>query len=346
MPMLALCHARRSFCLGLAAAACAPALASSAPGGATAPFEVVDLMPEFFSFWAEAEHESAAEAATRFIATIVAAHPDVYAPNVLGYDPEQPDALRRRLEPWLQTMVSRIDIMRRLHTAFASDLEAHSARFMAAFDDFDWNGRVFILASVDAFNGAGRKVGDRGALLFGLDVIARSTPEARLDVLMHHELFHMFQAPRGPSLSDALWVEGLATLASLELNPGATDDQALPISHWHDPRDPQLDVPARRVDWDRDMPGHVAGLGEELLAALSLEDEDAYAQFFLGRASEALGARPVRTGYWFGLQVAREVCGSASVRAFAKRDPATLATRIEAALRSVIAEHAPRSSAT
>lgn len=321
---------RRSFCTGLLAAfGCAPSPAAShTPAPPGLPFEVVDLVPEFFAFW-DAHGVTGVDA---FLRELVAEHPEVYAPNVIGYEDDA--ALRSRIEAWLPTVD--IQTMRSIHAAFGPNLHAHAQRFMQAFDDFDWDGRVFFIASVDAFNGAGRRVGDRGALLFGLDVIARSTPEQDLAVLMHHELFHMYQAGGAEVLADALWVEGLATLASIELNPGTSDDDALPVSHIHDPDDPQLDAPERRIVWSRDMPEHAAAVGPELLAALESTSEEDYASFFLGRATPGFGGRPVRTGYWYGLQVARHVCANRSVRDVAKVPLPLMRSAVRDAMRALV----------
>lgn len=291
-------------------------------------------MPSFFAFWDS--YGGTSEAPARFLEMVVGDSPEVYAPNVLGYAANDPAALEARVRPWLTQLAPHVETMRTLHQRFASNLRSHNARFMAAFEDFDWDGQVFLMASVDAFNGAGRRVGDRGALLFGLDVIARATPEQDLAVLMHHELFHMTQAPRGDALADALWVEGLATLASIELNPGTSDDAALPLSHIHDPRDPQLDAPQRRVVWSRDLRDHEASLGPELLAVLDSTDPADYATFFLGRAGDALGARPVRAGYWYGLHVARAVCDGRSVRHLMHTPPQTLRPAIREALEALV----------
>jgi len=317
---------RRSFCAGLLAAGCASRRAS-APPTVSVPFEIVDLVPDFFAFLdAHGRHDVDA-----FLTEVVAAYPDVYAANVIGY--EDADALRQRVEAWLPTVD--VPAMRALHARFAPNLHGHAERFMVAFDDFDWDGAVFLIASVDAFNGAGRKVGDRGALLFGLDVIAGAQPPQDLAVLMHHELFHMYQAGGAEVIADALWVEGLATLASIELNPGTSDDAALPPSHLHDPADPQLDAPQRRVVWSRDMPEYADEIGPALLAALDSDDESDYARFFLGRATDDAAGQPVRTAYWYGLQIARHVCGGRSVRAVAHVPPARMRSAVRDAMRAL-----------
>jgi len=260
--------------------------------------EVVDLVPEFLRFWdAHAEAEDAALRAA-FVERIVAPHPTLYVDSVIGPPGRGDPEFDGRVEAWLDWLRDATPAMRRLHAAFAADLDDAKRRFIEALPDFDWRGRVYLFASVDAFNGAGRMVAGDPALLFGLDVIARLQADANLAVLFHHELFHMYQAQAQTYLAEAMWVEGLATYASLALNPGATDAEALPVSHVHDPDDPQLAAPERAVSLAEVMPGLVGELGpmlrERLRSSEQSGSEDDYAIFFLGRAAPALGHRPVR----------------------------------------------------
>jgi hypothetical protein len=163
-----------------------------------------------------------------------------------------------------------------------------------------------------------------------------------MPALLAHELFHAHHTGVLPAavqirtVQGALWVEGLATHASTVLAPGTTDEQALPPSHLHDPGRPRLDNPARRVSLARVMPGHAAELGRELLARLDSSDAADYATFFLGRAHTRLGARPVRSGYWFGLHVVRQLARQRSLRELARLDPTTIAADIRRALTRLI----------
>jgi len=239
--------------------------------------------------------------------------------------------------------------MRRLHRVFTSELNASRARFVEALPDFEWDGSIFLFASIDAFNGAGRMVDGEPALLFGLDVIARLQADADPAVLFHHELFHMYQAQAETYLGEGMWVEGLATYASLSLNTGATDEQALPVSHLHDPADPQLAAPERAVSLAEAMPDWVSELGpmlrERLRSSENSGDPDDYAMFFLGRAAPGLGARPVRSAYWFGLQIVRRLAAGRSLQALAALEPAALLDDMEVALDEIIADAAARRSA-
>jgi hypothetical protein len=308
---------------------------------ASAPFRVIDLMPELFAYCREAEGLSPADARALFVRRMIGPHADVYTPKVLRLPADRPDALDRRLDAWLPTLPALVAPMRRIHDTFAADLGVSTARFLDAFPDFAWNGDLYLFPSLDSFNGGGRLVGGKAALLFGLDVIAKSQPNAKLSVLMHHELFHFYQDSTTDFVASSLWIEGLATYASLALDPRATVDDALPFSHLHRADDPQLDAPSRRVLLSHEMPARVATLGPRLLASLSSTADDDYADFFLGRATPRMDGQPVRSGYWFGLELARRIAGGKDLRTMASVRPSALLGEMERQLERLIAEQRP-----
>lgn len=312
---------------------------AAAPTKVGAPFRVIDLMPELYAYYREAAGLSPADARALFVRRVIGPHADVYTPKVLRLPADQPDALDRRLDAWLPTLPALVEPMRRIHDTFVDDLTVSTARFLEAFPDFAWGGDLYLIPSLDSFNGAGRLVGGKAALLFGLDVIARSQPNARLSVLMHHELFHFYQDSTTDFVASSLWIEGLATYASLALDPRANADEALPFSHLHRADDPQLDAPSRRVLLSREMPGRVATLGPRLLACLRSKADDDYADFFLGRATPRMDGQPVRSGYWFGLELARRIAGGKDLRAMASVRPSALLGEMESQLERLIAEH-------
>jgi hypothetical protein len=315
------------------------------------PFVVVDAMPELFAFWSRAQRLPLAEQVARFRREVVVARPSLYAPHVLGLPEAGFDAaLDARLATWLPTLGAKAGAMRALDDDFRRDLGAAVARFRRALPSFAWGGTCYLFGSVDAMNGGTREVDGKTALLFGLDAIVGDAASMPLPVLFAHELFHVHHgAVRPPPtgdrcLHDALWAEGLATYASLAIVPGTTDAQALPASHRHDPAHPARDIPERRVVLSEVMPGHVATLGPALLAALDSSDDDAYATFFLGRAPASLGERPVRSGYWFGLEVVRAVARGRSLEELARLSGAPLRAEVGGSLAALVASRvsAPR----
>lgn len=304
-------------------------------------------MPTFFAFWEAAKDLSAAEQGRRFRAEVIARYPEVYAPSVLGLRGGDPEALlEQRLSAWLPKLPRLVPRMRELASRFDADVDRAVEHFRSSLPDFRWSGTCFLFASIDGMNGGLREVTGQPALVFGLDVIANDTGTMPLPVLFAHELFHAHQldaqAPsEGPTrVADALWGEGLATFASVTLTPGTADRVALPMSHLHDPSRPALDLPERRVFLADVMPAHARTLGGELRAALDAQDEATYATFFLGRAAPKLGERPVRSGYWFGLHVARAIAGRRALADLARLPAARLRGDIGAALDEVIARYA------
>lgn len=133
-------------------------------------------------------------------------------------------------------------------------------------------------------------------------------------------------------------------LGSSALNPGTSDQDALPVSHIHDPADPQLAALDRAVSLAEVMPGLVGELGPMLRDRLRSSEAsgypDDYPMFFLGRAAPSLGERPVRSAYWFGLQVVRRLAGGRSLRELAAIEPGELVSDMERALNDIIADAA------
>ncbi|MBX3274820.1 MAG: hypothetical protein KF729_31440 [Sandaracinaceae bacterium] len=324
----------------LGALGCGGPLGADEPVAGNPRIEVVDLMPAFFAFCDTHRDVPDDAFAAGFVERIVGAHPEVFASRVIGAAGADDAGFSERVERWVPWLREVEPVMRRLHADFSLDLDAARARFVEALPDFDWRGRVYLFASVDAFNGAGRMVAGEPALLFGLDVIARLQADANLTILFHHELFHMYQAQARTYLAEAMWVEGLATYASLVLSPGAADAEALPVSHVHDPDDPQLAAPERAVSLAAVMPALVGELGPMLRARLRSREgdgsEEDYPMFFLGRAAPSLGRRPVRSAYWFGLEIVRRIHRGRSLRELAAIEPETLVDDMARALDAMI----------
>jgi hypothetical protein len=287
-------------------------VSSASPAPQALPFDLVDALPAFFGFFESFEDGAVEEQIEGFFSEVVAKHPAVYAANVLGLSgPDPRAALTARLRDWLPGVAARVPAMRAVHARFPQDAQAAVTRFRQVLPSFGWRGKCWLFASVDGMNGGVREVGGESSLVFGVDVIVKDASSMPLPVLFAHELFHVHHAAQQPDpgseqrIVDALWFEGLATYASTLIVPGTTDRQALPLSHVHEPDSPALDNPARRVDLAA-MPLELRrSLGAELHAALESQERDRYSDFFLGRASPRLGERPVRSGYWFGLMVAR-----------------------------------------
>ena len=305
---------------------------------AEAALEIVDTMPAFWAFWESARGRPADEAFARFERAVVARHPELYTASVLGLSAEE-GALRARFEPWWAALPARVPRMRAISETLPAQLEVAAARFVDALPAFDWRGRCYLLASLDAFNGAGRMIDGAPQLAFGVDVIADEGPSMPGPVLFSHELFHFHQRqPEQNVIGAGVWFAGLAVHASRVLNPGATLDEVLPEQHLHDPSDPQLLNRARAVSAERELPRYEPELAGMLLAALESDSEQDYATFFLGRASDALGERPVRAAYYFGLRTAERLAARGhGLQELSERAPEEMIPAVRATLEDIAA---------
>ena len=145
--------------------------------------------------------------------------------------------------------------------------------------------------SLGRFDGAGRVVGGRPALVLGIDQIAREGKFLPLQQFLSHELFHRYHGAASGFSDDpgehqaiwrTLWAEGLATYASFRMTPGATVDSALIAP-------PGLAEKARP---------NVPAIARDLLAHLDRPDHDTYALYFTYGGNEAVRrGLPWRAGY-------------------------------------------------
>ncbi len=286
------------------------------PGTPEITFE--DHMPRFFAFWDASEGQPPETLRARFEAEVIAPHRELYEAGVLG---EQ--HLDRTLEPWLSGLADAMPAMRAAHRRFVAEREAAEARFTSACPDFDWHGRVILYPSGAAFVGAARMVDGQPTVLLGLDTAAFEQRELALS--LHHELFHMYQVPGGRNIAEALWVEGLATYASLALSPGHDDGDALPAST----------LGGAPVSLEAIVPDRLPELGPALRSVLRAPTDTGtpYTSFFVRGADVDI---PTRTGFWFGLTLVRRMARGRSLQDLAALDPSTLVDDIEANLDAMI----------
>lgn len=290
--------------LALCLLACAPREPATPPPPtppvrASASYRVVDATPPFWEFWREHARSGPGEREKAFRQLVIAKNASLFRDDVIGRDPTHPDELEARLPPWLASLDGRIDTMRALSASASRDLARFDGTFRRAFPDMSWEGTVYFTVSVDAFDGAVRKVDGKLALLFGIDKIALIYGKsARLEPLFHHELFHLHHQklcampepkPEGPNgLWPPLWTEGLAVYVSHHLNPGATLGE-LTLS----------DEMVRAADTK------LAAIARELIGLLHDAREEDYRDYFLGAGQRP--ELPKRVGYYVGYRIARSL---------------------------------------
>jgi hypothetical protein len=286
-------------------------------------YRVVDAMPTFWRYWEKAHGLPEAEQVRLFHKQVVAAHPDLYTANVLGFDAQRPfDAeLAKRYPKYFQWVSPHFDTMRRLSAELRLQLPSYEARFRRTFPDLRYTGEVYFLNSLGAFDGATRQVKGKTALLFGVDVIATIYgATANVEPFFDHELFHIYheQFPNPEAegtVAGALWREGLATYVAEALNPGVSEHILFGLPE---------DMPARAR-------GMLPKLAAELREKLDSKTPEDYQAFFWGNSPRQ--DIPARSGYFVGYQVARELARTHTLTELAHLRGPDLRAALEAALR-------------
>jgi len=284
-------------------------------------------MPAHRAWWAAAATLEQGSQIRLMREMLVDKYPEVYTKGVLKFDPATDlDAWYPRWYGWVSPGMSRIDA---LAASLPATLPAIEQRFRGEFPDFAYDGDIYFMNAIGAFDGATRSVNGRRSLLFGLDVIcAIYGEEAAIEPLFDHELFHLYHeknfsigsGDERPPLWSALWREGLATYVARRMNREASGVQIFGL-----PESTPSRVEARRAE-----------LANEFLAKMDSTTEDDYAAFFLGNSPEA--DPPSRSGYYLGYLVAERIGRSMKLESLAKLSAGTVRSRVEAELRAMAKE--------
>lgn len=293
----------------------------------TKQLHIINLMPAHRAWWSSAAKLEQNSQIRLLREMLVKQYPEVYTKKVLKFDPAtELDTWYPRWYGWVFPGMGRIDT---LAASLPATIPAIETRFRSEFPDFVFNGNIYFINSIGAFDGAVRFVNGQRSLLFGLDVVcAIYGDNAAIEPLFDHEFFHLYHEQHftigsdnsQPPLWTALWREGLATYVARRMNPNATDLQifGLPES-----------TPAR-VEQRR------AQLAKEFLAKMTSTSEEDYATFFLG--SVPTSDPPSRSGYYLGYLVAERIGRSTRLERIAKLPAETMRARIEEELQAMAKE--------
>ena len=131
--------------------------------------QVTDLMPAFWEYWDLARDRDAAAQDRLFTQMLQQPYPDVYG-AILRVLPISQAALLERAMRLTQPVEP---TLRRLSAQLSADLPRELTAFQQSFPTFRCTAPVYFVFAAGAFDGATRQVGDRRALLFGLDVVAQ-----------------------------------------------------------------------------------------------------------------------------------------------------------------------------
>jgi hypothetical protein len=270
--------------------------------GAPVPGSIIDLMPDFWRVYDPVAKAPIKDQSSALTQGFFQVHKVLFARAGIHHTDAE------LIEGWLGKVSPMIPAIRRLHRRFANDYGAYVRRFLGSFPDFDKAAApTFLIPSLFHFDAHLEPSDGQLPLFFGMDGIVKYHGEnANLSVLFSHETYHCYQSQKSPSVMLAdkvplfagLWVEGGATWVSEKLNPNASilnvllDDKALAAMT----RD-QIKIAANA-----------------LLMKFDSTDEADAATFF---SAGWTGPWPARSGYLFGLHIARRIAPTLTSANFA-----------------------------
>jgi len=296
---------------------------ASSWSGAAAPQSSTgyrSLTHQFALFAERNATASDAEKLRRFKAEIAPLFPGFYQPRN-GMTVERHDALiLRALGGFAAQRAGYGRIEREFPAAYAAGIR----HFRTTFPGFKPRLPVYFLHSLGEMDGGTRTIGGKDYMIFGVDVIARIHGDGTIGPFLDHELFHVEHGgyfDECEKIWCSLWVEGLATYAAGQMNPGA-DDHALMLDQ------PQPIRPAVDADW--------RGALCLTIARLDSSDQGDSAAFFSG--GDRKQAYPARFGYYVGYRLAQKAAVGRELPTLAHMSNAQARPIVDAALAEMVAE--------
>lgn len=306
----------RLFLAALAAAVLAACQAATPPAPKAPDYRLIDLTGTYTRIFDETANLPVEQRVAALKSGLVPQFPQFYRARS-----DRPDG-ETRFNNRLTASFAKFPEIRTKYEAvsktFTGMIDGALVSFRKALPDMGPVGDVYLIHSLNEMDGGTRQIDGKTYFIFGADMIAQiHTPETQRP-FFHHELFHIYHLQYFPECEPiwcGLWLEGLAVQASLELNPGSTDEQLL------------LTMPAPiRPAVDANFAGTVCFIRSKLDSTAS---ED-YAQLFnFQRPNDQI---PARSAYYVGMLVAAEARKTMSLSELAHLDVAHARPVLEAAL--------------
>jgi hypothetical protein len=288
--------------------------ATAPQGPEKGSLQFVDLTDDFARVYDRDSNLPDAERVARLKAEFAALLPGLY-------DEKRVKAPAAKYDAYLLKGIKRFPQQRagieRVSRDFHSLIGPAMRSFEAEFGPLTGYPPVYLVNSLNEFDGGTRELPQGVRLLFGADLIDQLYRDKPIQPFFQHELFHLMHSRRFTECDQiwcSLWMEGLAVLASKRLNPGASDAALLL----------DLPVPLRAA---------VESNRKEALCAVaarlhSASPDDYRPLFNLG--GDGLSSRlPPRFAYYVGLSLAEEATRKHSLKSLAAMDNATAQPIVE-----------------
>lgn len=317
----------KAWCLMLLLAGSAPASATQAP----------PISASFAAFWPAAEGKPFLQQEQAWSRTIEAPRRAVY--DAVVWEKQHDPYWQARRQLWLRARFAKYPALAAGIPAEVQVLQqaiaAQVPRFRKLFPDADAHPPITVLLAPNFDAKSGLLQDGSPVLVFAADSLLLE--HAKLDIVVPHELFHLYHAQHarilndgvmpGAELSLPLFEEGLATYVSGELAPGHSDGELL-----------------LQDDLGAIAPTELPGIARRFLAdahakAIDARHPEAFARWFHAAAKPYQQGLPNRTGYWLGLQVIRHLRRSHSLAEIASWSPAQAQSRTLSALQDISQAH-------
>jgi hypothetical protein len=288
---------------------CAHGTGTGSASGRTV--EQIDVVPDFLSAWQEVRNAPRPEQMSRMRQALLAAHPELFGPEVFGPG----TSLDRDLERLLVEMPRLETKLRALDERMPGEVERSARRFLDQFPELSWSGPAALSLSFSRFETVWRTVGGRKTLVLGLDAIAfYRGAYAPVEPVVHHALAAaLLPAWSGPGPTPVwwtLWEEAFPLVTVRTLDPEATDADL-------------------RLTQDGKDPAYLAALARRVRAVLdSTKETDR-------RVLVGSGAVPPGATRWLALRVGQRILAGRTLHDAARLQGPQLRSAVDAALVSI-----------
>jgi hypothetical protein len=306
-------------------------LALAVPAGAAS--DMPSIATSFAAFWQAAQGHPFAQQLAAWDRYVEAPRRDLYASvvwetrNHPDWDVRRQRFLQRRFAdfPGMAADIPGED------AALHHVLDEQIPRFRQMFPDASARPPVEVLLAPNFDAKSGVLADGKPVLAFAVDSLLLE--KADLNVVVPHELFHLYHAQHagfsndgvmpGVALTVPLFEEGLATYVSSQLSPGHDDGALLLQTDLGDIPANRLPEVARRF------------LADARFKAIDGEHPGAFKKWFNAAATPYQQGLPNRAGYWLGLQLIRYLRRTHTLAEIAAWTPAQADVQVMVGLREL-----------
>ncbi|MBS1986256.1 MAG: hypothetical protein JST16_19005 [Bdellovibrionales bacterium] len=295
--------------------------------------QIINLGAPFGKFWQKAKGLPFAEQEALWREWVEAPRQEFYDSLVWTKStrPDWSPFREKQLREAFKVYSERYESIEASFRTFDSTLQVQIRRFHALFPDARFDLDIYAIPSALTFNGKGGSLASSPKITimaFGLDQITEG--EDDLDTLFSHELFHLYHASminvsedrfnREGRMTLLLWMEGLATYVSGELNPYKSDAELLM-------NEALGRQPKSELAW---LARAYLGVADERANDLPL-----YRKWFAGSGESVTKDSPNRSGYLLGLHVVRHLAKTHSLNEMMHWDLPMVHAQVPVALRAL-----------